>query len=228
MSFIGKQVVISGATSVLGSEACASFCAAGASVIGVDASQDEGSELEGALRADGHDFAFRHLVVSDPASVELFARHLRDVWGGLDILYNQAGPSVDKHLFDTTYADWTVAQDAGVKGPFLMIQALAPLMAGRAGSIVNSVSNAAMVGFGGMSAFAAANGALLLLTKACAMDLAPEIRVNAVCPSASDDSMLGRVAEPREIVSMAMHLASDSASFVTGAAWTVDGGWTAR
>lgn len=246
-----KTVIVSGAAGGIGAVACRRFCAAGAAVIGVDIADDAGKRLADELLEASLDFEYMHADVSDTDQVAAVRDRVATRWSGLDVLMNNAGRVLGKHLLDTSVAEWDAVHDVTLKGAFKMTRALAPLM-NDGGSIVNIVSSAATVGYANMVAYCAAKGGLLLLTKASAMDLAPRLRVNAICPGTIDTPMprayadtatpeglavwesykeghlLGRVGEPHEVVSMAMYLASDEASFVTGASFPVDGGWTAR
>ena len=245
---MGKSVVISGAAGGIGQVACRRFSESGASVIGVDVADEAGEKLAAELQAAELDFEYVHADISDTEQVAALRDRAEAKWEGLDVLMNNAGRVLGKHLFDTTLAEWDAVHDVTLKGAFKMTRALAPLMP-KGGSIVNVASSAALVGYANMTAYCAAEGGLLLLTKASAMDLAPRIRVNAICPgtpmpgayadvntpeglavseSYKDGHLLGRAGEPAEVVSMAMYLASDGASFVTGAAFPVDGGWTAH
>ena len=134
-----------------------------------------------------------------------------------------------------------------------MMRALVPLMAGRRASIVNVASGLGLVGAAGMTAYCASKGGVVMLTKAAALELGPDIRVNVLCPGVIDTPMprsavagleanvrdavfaswenghvAGRLGRPEEVVAAAVFLASDEASFLTGVALPVDSGVTAR
>jgi NAD(P)-dependent dehydrogenase (short-subunit alcohol dehydrogenase family) len=237
MLLTGKRVVITGAAGPVGKVACLRFAEAGAAVIAVDTDDEAGRELMSHLREQGHDVDYWSADVSEPNHVQGLADHVKDRWGSLDVLYNNAGPTLTKPLFDTTAEEWDHVQKASVKAPFMMTRALAPMMRGRGASIINVASTSAMVGHANSAAYSAAAGGLVLLSKACAKDLAPDVRVNVLCPSALDapstdetvdGHMLGRAGQPTELISVALFLASDEASFMTGATVPVDGGWTAQ
>ena len=249
----GKRVVISGAAGGIGEVASELFCRNGSSVIGVDVNDEAGARLQDRLKAKGLSFEYRSVDISDSSSVRVLADHVRGSWGELDVLFNNAGVVLGKHLSDTTLEEWERVQSITLRGTFLMTRELAPLMqASGKGSIVNVASTAALVGYGNMTAYGAAKGGVLLLTKATAMDLAPAIRANVICPGTidtpmprvyadvatpegqavwdgySEGHMLGRVGRPEEVAQVAMFLASDASSFMTGASVPVDGGWSAR
>jgi NAD(P)-dependent dehydrogenase (short-subunit alcohol dehydrogenase family) len=140
-----------------------------------------------------------------------------------------------------------------LRGVFLTMRALVPLMQGRPASIVNTSSGLGLVGQEQLSAYCASKGGVVLLTKSAALELGPDIRVNAICPGVIDTALpqqalaglpedvktaifasweashvAGRIGRPEEVVALAVFLASEEASFITGAAIPVDSGVTAR
>ena len=249
----GKAAVITGATGGMGRVACVRFCEEGASVLGVDIAEAEGRQLEDALRADGLDFGFHPCDVSSSAHVSALASVVEKRFGRLDVLYNNAGVIVGKPLVETTDEEWDRVVNVNLRGTFFTMRALVPLMRGRHGSIVNISSGLGLVGEAHLGAYCASKGGIVLLTKSAALELGPDIRVNCICPGVIDTSMprealaalpadvgsaildswkqqhvAGRIGRPEEVVAMAVFLASDEASFVTGAAIPVDSGVTAR
>lgn len=249
----GKQAVITGATGGIGAVACRMFCREGATVIGSDREEERGRELEHDLRADGFDFSFVACDVSSSSAVGELASEVGSRFGGLDVLYNNAGVIVGKPLVDTTDDDWDFVHGVNLRGTFLMMRAFVPLMQGRLGSIVNTSSGLGLVGSEQMTAYCASKGGVVMLTKAAALELGPDIRVNALCPGVIDTTLphaalaglsddlraaifkgwseshvAGRLGRPEEVVNAAIFLASDEASFVTGTAIPVDSGVTAR
>jgi NAD(P)-dependent dehydrogenase (short-subunit alcohol dehydrogenase family) len=247
-----KTAVIVGATGGIGEVACRSFCEEGAAVLGADLDEQAGARLEGALQADGLDFAFVRCDITSSAAVASLAERVRERFGGLDILHNVAGTILSKPLSELTDQEWDDVLAVNLRGPFLTMRALAPLMHGRHASIVNVASGLGLVGAPHLSAYCASKGGLVLLTKALALELGPDIRVNAICPGVIDTEMPRRIAatlppdvgqallrsfaeahvakrlgRPDEVVAAAIFLASDEASFVTGAAIPVDSGVTA-
>jgi NAD(P)-dependent dehydrogenase (short-subunit alcohol dehydrogenase family) len=248
----GKAAVITGAAGGIGRAACRRFCEEGASVLGADLA-GTGAGLEEELRADGLDFELVPCDVTDPAQVDELARRVRERFGGLDVLVNSAGVILGKPLVETTDDEWERVLGVNLRGPFNTMRALVPLMAGRSAAIVNVSSGLGLVGEANLGAYCASKGGLVLLTKSAALELGPDIRVNAICPGVIDTPMphraiallpeevgeavlagwkaqhvAGRLGRPEEVVSVALFLASDEASFVTGAAIPVDSGVTAR
>ena len=158
-----------------------------------------------------------------------------------------------KPLVAVTDEEWDHVQSVNLRGVFLTMRELVPLMEGRRASIVNTSSGLGLVGAEYMSAYCAAKGGVIMLTKAAALELGPDIRVNAICPGVIDTPMpreiaaglsddvgaellrgfeeshvAKRLGTPAEVVAVAMFLAGDEAGFVTGAAIPVDSGITAR
>ncbi len=246
----GKTAVITGAS---GGVACRTFCEEGAAVIGADVAEENGRLLEDELRGDGLDFEFQRCDVTSSAEVGALAQRTRERFGGLDVLYNNAGVILGKPLCETTDEEWDRVLGVNLRGAFLTMRELVPLMRGRRASIVNVASGLGLVGAEQMSAYCASKGGLVLLTKAAALELGPEIRVNVLCPGVIDTAMprglagslppevgpallrsfeeshvVKRLGRPEEVVAVALFLASDEASFVTGAAIPVDSGITAR
>jgi NAD(P)-dependent dehydrogenase (short-subunit alcohol dehydrogenase family) len=245
----GKRAVITGAAGGIGRAACRRFCDEGAAVIGVD--RADGSALEDELR--DRDFAFVPCDVSSSQDVAALAREVESRLGGLDVLVNGAGIIHASPLVETTDEDWDRVLGVNLRGTFLVMRALVPLMAGRQASIVNIASGLGLIGSERLAAYCASKGGVVLLTKAAALELGPDVRVNALCPGVIDTPMprdalaampddvgaetlrgweemhvAGRLGRPEEVVAAAVFLASDEASFVTGAAIPVDSGVTAR
>jgi NAD(P)-dependent dehydrogenase (short-subunit alcohol dehydrogenase family) len=175
--------------------------------------------------------------------------------GGLHVLYNNAGVDSSGSVCDVTEEDWDRCFAVNVKGTYLCSQAATPhLAAAHGASIINQGSVAALVGIPNFAAYCAAKGAVVSLTRSMAIDLAAyRIRVNAICPGTVFTPLmepmlrargdgdpetglartltkypLGRLGTPEEIARVALFLASDEASFMTGAVLTADGGMTAQ
>jgi NAD(P)-dependent dehydrogenase (short-subunit alcohol dehydrogenase family) len=200
--------------------------------------------------------------VTSPADCSLAVQRTLDAFGRLDVLVNNAGVIVrEKSVVDTTPEEWDLTFDVNVKGTYLMSRAAIPAMLGgrktpgdaarRGGVIVNNASYLGLVGARGVAAYAASKGAIVNLTRAMALDHAPDgIRVNCIAPGSVDTPMLrkeweemggeeeirhvfegkhplGRISHASEVAQAILFLASDQASFITGACLPVDGGITA-
>jgi NAD(P)-dependent dehydrogenase (short-subunit alcohol dehydrogenase family) len=247
----GKTAVITGAGGGMGRVACRTFCEEGASVLGADVDDTAGRLLEGELQEAGLPFEFFQCDVASSADVAALARRAGEKWGHLDILYNNAGIVLGRPLPETTDEEWDRVLDVNLKGAFLTMRELVPLM-GPGASIVNVSSGFGLIGGAQLSAYCASKGGLVLLTKSAALELGPDIRVNAVCPGMIDTPMphksveehppevrmsilesllethvARRMGRPEEVVAVALFLASDESSFVTGVAIPVDSGVTA-
>jgi NAD(P)-dependent dehydrogenase (short-subunit alcohol dehydrogenase family) len=241
--------VVTGGAKGIGAATAVELAAAGALVAIADLDEAAGAEL--ACQADV-------LYVRADVSVSADVRRLMDStverFGGIDILVNNAGVVLTKSIIDTTEEEWDWVIGINLKGAWLCSKYAIPRMRERGGgAVVNVASNAGLVGFPDAAAYCASKGGLCQLTKATALDCASlNIRVNAVCPGHTRSAMseafvsghadpeqfvedfvnrqhpLGRMAEPDEIARCICFLASDQASFVTGAVLAVDGGFTAR
>jgi NAD(P)-dependent dehydrogenase (short-subunit alcohol dehydrogenase family) len=173
-------------------------------------------------------------------------------WGRLDILVNNAGGLFVGTAEQTPDEEWERLMDVNAKGVFLLSRAaLAPMRAGGGGSIVNVGSILGLIGMRNRAAYCASKGAVTLLTKAMALDHAAEgIRVNCVCPSIIETDLvqelftsqpdpqaarqarmdlipLGRLGQPQDVARLALFLGSDESSWITGAAFPLDGGLSA-
>jgi 2-keto-3-deoxy-L-fuconate dehydrogenase len=249
----GKRTLITGAAGGMGRVACRAFCTEGAAVIGVDLAEESGRELEESLQAEGLSFEFRRCDVASSSAVASLAAYVESRFERLDVLYNNAGVILGKPLTETTDEEWDRVLNVNLRAAFYTMRALVPLMQGRQAAIVNISSGLGLVGEANLGAYCASKGGLVQLTKSAALELGPDIRVNAICPGVIDTPMpqqalsalppeastsvldgwkaqhvAGRIGRAEEVVAVAVFLASDEASFITGTAIPVDSGVTAR
>jgi NAD(P)-dependent dehydrogenase (short-subunit alcohol dehydrogenase family) len=246
----GKVAVITGAGGGMGREATVSFTQEGARVCAADV-QLAAAEETVALCADGT--AFAHEVdVADEEQVAAMMRATAERFGGIDVLYNNAGisPDDDASVLDTSMEAWDRVQSVNAKGVFLCCKHGIPYLRGRGGgSVINVASFVAILGAAtSQISYTASKGAVLAMSRELAVQFAREnIRVNALCPGPVETPLLlnifgsdpaalerrrvhwptGRLAKPREVVNGALFLASDESSFVTGSTFLVDGAVTA-
>jgi NAD(P)-dependent dehydrogenase (short-subunit alcohol dehydrogenase family) len=244
----GKICVITGAGGGMGREAALLFSEEGAQVCAADVNL----EAAEATASEARD-AFAHQVdVADEASVKAMMDATAERYGGIDVLYNNAGisPNDDASVLDTGVDAWDRVQAVNTKGVFLCCKHGIPHLQQRGGgSVINVASFVAILGAAtSQISYTASKGAVLSMTRELAVQFAREnIRVNALCPGPVETPLLlsifgddpaalerrrthwpmGRLAKPREIVNGALFLASDDASYVTGSTFLVDGGLTA-
>lgn len=247
----GKTAVITGAASGMGRATALLFAAEGARLVLADVDADGGEQTAAWVTSAGGAAVFRRVDVSRAAEVEGMVRAAQDTYGGLDVLFNNAGIEGESSwLADCTEENWDRVLAINLKGVFLGMKYALPLMAAQGrGSIINTASVAGLVGWRAGGAYSASKGGVVILTKTAALEYARfNVRVNAICPGVIHTPMveritggtdaaierlrssqpMPRVGEPEEIARMALFLASDESTFVTGAALPVDGGYTAR
>jgi len=245
----GKVCVITGAGGGMGRDATILFTEEGAKVCAADVNLQAVEETVAAT--NGNAFAIQ-VDVADEASVKAMMEAAAERFGGIDVLYNNAGisPSDDASVLDTSVEAWDRVQAVNTKGVFLCCKHGIPHLQGRGGgSVINVASFVAIVGAAtSQISYTASKGAVLSMTRELAVQFAREnIRVNALCPGPVETPLLlaiygddpaalerrrihwptGRLAKPREIVNGALFLASDDSSYVTGSTFLVDGGLTA-
>jgi NAD(P)-dependent dehydrogenase (short-subunit alcohol dehydrogenase family) len=245
----GKVAVITGAGGGMGREAAIVFTAEGAKVCAADVNLAAAEETVGLC--SGEAFAIS-TNVADEAQVEAMMAATAERFGGIDVLYNNAGisPDDDASILDTSVEAWERVQDVNTKGVFLCCKHGIPYLQRRGGgSVINVASFVAILGAAtSQISYSASKGAVLSMSRELAVQFAREgIRVNALCPGPVETPLLlnifgdnpaalerrkihwpmGRLAKPREIVNGALFLASDEASYVNGATFLVDGGLTA-
>jgi NAD(P)-dependent dehydrogenase (short-subunit alcohol dehydrogenase family) len=246
----GKVCVITGAGGGMGREAAIVFTGEGAQVCVADVDAAAAEETVG-LCPDGAAFAFE-LDVADEQQVAAMMDATAGRFGGIDVLYNNAGisPDDDASILDTGVPAWDRVMDVNAKGVFLCCKHGIPHLRRRGGgSVINVASFVGIVGAAtSQIAYTASKGAVLAMSRELAVQFAREgIRVNALCPGPVETPLLlnifgsdpaalerrrihwptGRLAKPREIVNGALFLASDESSYVNGSTFLVDGGLTA-
>ncbi len=244
----GKRAFITGAGSGIGRAAACLFAREGARVAVADLDVEAGAETKGAIEAEGGEALVLAVDVREPASVEAGLATVVETFDGLDVLYNNAGGSTleDGPVTEAPVEEFWRAISLDLFGTFLCSKFGIPhLVAAGGGSVINTASNVALMGFPGRDCYTASKGGVAAITRSMAVEYAAQgVRVNAVAPattrtkrvmrmlegnagiaSVTGRQMLG-IVEPEEIAYMALYLASDESRRTTGQIFPVDSGVT--
>jgi meso-butanediol dehydrogenase/(S,S)-butanediol dehydrogenase/diacetyl reductase len=248
MRFEGRRVLVTGAASGIGRASALAFAAEGATVLIADINEAGLLETVATGGAAGERLLPRHFDASRRENCFALLEACTDQLGGLDVLCNIAGFAQSKHFTDFTEVDWQNMLAVNLSAVFYTCQAAMPLLLESGGNIVNMASSAGLVGQAYQGSYCATKGAVVMLSKSLALEYAARgVRVNAVCPGAvntplahnfslpdkADGKLVERLfplissAEPGEIATAILYLASADARFVTGMAFPIDGGQTA-
>jgi NAD(P)-dependent dehydrogenase (short-subunit alcohol dehydrogenase family) len=244
----GKIALVTGAASGIGRATALVFARESAAVAMTDINPGGEALAEEITRSGAHAFFERADVTQATDCQRVVKRTLRE-FGTIHVLFNNAGIMRRASVLELSEEDWDRVMAVNVKSIFLMSRQAIPIMAkSGGGSIIDTASGWGLAGGPRAAVYCASKGAVVLLTKAMAIDHGPQkIRVNCICPGDTDTSMLrnearqlgeqedrflaesarrplGRIGKPEEIAQAALYLASDASSFVTGTALVVDGG----
>ena len=246
----GRSAIVTGGSKGLGLAMASGLASAGASVMLVNRNASEGAqaanELSSIYKVKAISFGAN---ITDKDQTEAMAELAIKTFGKIDILINSAGINIRGPIDELSLDDFTAVMDVNVTGTWLASRAVVGHMKKNGGGkIINLASTLGLVGLSNRTPYASSKGAVVQMTRALALELAPfNINVNAICPGpfltdmnvpiADTDegkkfvvgaTALGRWAKLQEIQGAAIFLASDAASYMVGSMLTVDGGWTAK
>lgn len=252
MDMKNKVALVTGGGSGIGRATCLEFACAGASVAVVDINIEAAEKTAGEIRALGQPAFFAQADVSQSAQVQAYVQQTLDQFGRIDYFFNNAGVEGRvRPIAESDEADWDRVIGVNLKGTFLGLRYVLPIMiAQKKGAIVNTSSVAGTVGAPSLAAYSASKHGILGLTRSAAGEVGKHgVRVNAICPGPIDTRMvrsiaemlnpedpaavakfnvgrnpMGRYGEPDEVARVVVFLCSDAATYVNGASWLIDGG----
>lgn len=235
-----KRVLVTGGASGIGAETVSRFITEGSSVtildydeVALNKIKSKIPDITGVIKGD----------VSNPSDIENSFIEVKELMGGIDVLINNAGISIRDPFINITYQQWQKVLEVNLTGVFLVAQATAKLMLGGTGGVIlNMGSTNGIMGYPFYASYNASKAGVIELTKSMALELAPTIRVNAVCPGyiltpmqeaeytpemlreCENKIPLGRLGKPEEVAALFAFLASDEAKYITGQCIVIDGG----
>lgn len=249
MDFTDKRVLVTGSSRGIGFEIARHFLNAGARVaINGSTEQSTGAAME--RLNDGEHTIAAPGNIGTVAGCESVVETASEGFGGLDVLVNNAGVGAGRPIEDCDEAMWDAHADVNLKGLFFCCRAAIPELRKSNGNIVNIASDAGLMGVPGITVYCGTKGGVVNMSRAMALEIAPDVRVNCVCPGYVETDMirisikkradpaaarkkmvdyapLKRIGSPEEIAYAVLYLASHEARFITGTTLSIDGGTTA-
>lgn len=243
----GKLAVITGAAQGLGEGVARKFSEEGSTVILVDLNEERGKQVETEIKQSGGNAIFKQVDVGDEQQIIHLYDFITATYGKLDILHTNTWAGRKDNAAHLSLSDWQTTMDITLTAPFLFSKYAIPLMqkAG-GGSIIHTSSVGGLVAFRNDAAYMAAKAGVIHLCKSIAVDFgADKIRCNAICPGVIETPqtrpgledeeqrdyyyskcLTGELGKPEDIANASVYLASDESTFVTGAEFKIDNGWT--
>lgn len=241
-----KVAIITGAGSGFGRATAELYAKEGAKVVVVDYNEETAMETVKAIQGSGGEAVSVKADVSQEADIKNAIQTAVDTYGQIDILFNNAGIYVPGTVEETTMEDWNHSLNVNITALFLASKYSIPYLKETNGNIINTASAGGIIGFPNAISYAATKGAVISFTRAMAVDYAESgVRVNAICPGTGETGMtkdlleideiyqgfvspipMKRLGKPHDVANAALFLGSDQASYITGHALPVDGGWT--
>jgi len=250
MDFTDKRALVTGGSRGIGFAIASALIDAGARVA-INGRTDQSVDAAIAALGGGEQLVAAPGDIGTVPGCESAVETAIDALGGLDILVNSAGIGSGRPIEDSDEEMWDIHVDVNLKGTFFCCRAALPELRKSNGSIVNIASDAGLMGCPGITVYCASKGGVVNMTRAMALEVAPDVRVNCVCPGYVDTDMirknsadlkddpeaawqnmieyapLKRIAMPAEIAHAVLYLASSEARFITGTSLAIDGGSTA-
>jgi len=247
MRFAQKVAAVTGGASGIGRACAVALAREGAKVAVVDRSPEIGRETVSLIRERGGEAVFLQADVTEEEQVQTAMAQAAEILGGIDVLHCNAGVAVRNRVSEQDADGWDRCMAVNLRGVFLSSKYAIPYMLDKGGSIVHTSSVTGIVGVRSRAAYSATKGAIVALTRNMALDYARyRIRVNCVCPGFTRTPLLdalledpekvgrlvklhplGRLGTPEDIAFAVLFLASEQASWITGQALAVDGGFSA-
>ena len=244
MKLAGKVAIVTGATQGIGRAGALRFAKEGAKVVCAGRNTTKGEAVVEEIKAMGGEAIFVQTDIKSEADMDKLLKATIDVYGKLDILYNNAGIAYSEDLFQYDQVKWDELIEVNLRAPYLLCKKALPLLLETKGNILNTSSISGLKAQHRGYAYNASKTALIRITEIMALEFAPKgVRVNAICPGVTKTDILstvapeqleqlamaipmGRLGEPEEIAAAAVFMVSDDASYMTGQALAIDGGYT--